>query len=270
MNLGLNTSQLSVGYGDHMVINHMNLNIPIGKITSIIGPNGCGKSTLLKSIGRIIPKKNGIILLNGKNIHEMPTKILAKELAILPQSPISPEGITVKELIAYGRYPHQNKSGKLSAQDKKIIDWAICVTNLETIKNRKMDNLSGGQKQRVWIALALAQETDIIFLDEPTTYLDMAYQLEIMELLEQLNKKHHCTIVMVLHDLNLASKFSDYMIALKSGHIMCTGSPLEVMTQENLKNVYDIAANIMIEPKSQTPICISYELLKQESNALSA
>lgn len=255
---------IRVGYGDKVIIEDLNIDIPMGKTTTIIGPNGCGKSTLLKSIGRILNIKNGAIYLNGKEIHEMPTRELASKMAILPQSPIAPEGLTVEELISYGRYPYQKGLGKLKDEDKKIISWAMKATNLEDLKFQTVDSLSGGQRQRVWIAMALAQETEVILLDEPTTYLDMAYQLEVLELLDELNKEHGCTIVMVLHDLNLASKFADFMVAMGSGKIIKAGATEEVMTKPVLKEVYQIDANIITDPDTGRPICMSYSLLNKE------
>lgn len=260
----IRVESIQTGYGDKVIINDLSTKIPVGKITAIIGPNGCGKSTLLKTMGRILTIKKGAIYLDGKEIHKMSTKELACKLAILPQSPAAPEGLMVEELISYGRYPYQKGMGKLKAEDKKIISWAMEATNLEELKYEMVDSLSGGQRQRVWIAMALAQETDVILLDEPTTYLDMAYQLEVLELLEQLNKEHGCTIIMVLHDLNLASRFADFMIAMGSGRIIKSGSPKEVMTEEVLEAVYQIRANIVSDPETGCRVCMSYGLLNND------
>lgn len=257
---------ISAGYGEKVIIKELSIDIPRGKVTTIIGPNGCGKSTLLKSIGRILNIKCGSILLDGKEIHEMSTRVLASKLAILPQSPIAPEGLTVEELVSYGRYPYQKGLGKLKEEDKRIIAWAMRATNLEELKFQTVDSLSGGQRQRVWIAMALAQETDVILLDEPTTYLDMAYQLEVLELLEALNKEHGCTIIMVLHDLNLASRFADYMIAMGEGKIIKAGETKEVMTKPVLQKVYQIDATIISDPDTNCPICLSYTLLNKNKN----
>ncbi len=262
----IRVNSIQAGYSEKVIIEDLTIDIPIGKTTAIIGPNGCGKSTLLKSLGRILNIKKGAIYLDGKDIHKMPTRELAGKLAILPQSPISPEGLTVEELISYGRYPYQKGLGRLKAEDKKIITWAMEATNLEELRYETVDNLSGGQRQRVWIAMALAQETDVILLDEPTTYLDMAYQLEVLELLEELNKEHGCSIIMVLHDLNLAARFADYMIAMGEGKIIKAGTPEEVMTQDVLMDVYQIHANIVSEPDSGRPICMSYRLLNKAKN----
>lgn len=254
---------IDVAYSDKIIINNLDLDIPMGNITTIIGPNGCGKSTLLKAIGRILEIKKGAIYLDCQEIHELQTKELAKKMAILPQSPTAPEGVTVEELVSYGRFPYKKGFNKLSGNDKKIINWAIQATNLEELKFQYVDRLSGGQRQRAWIAMALAQETDVILLDEPTTYLDMAYQLEILELLDELNKQHGCTIVMVLHDLNLAARFADYMVALRNGCIVSSGSPHKVMTGSVLREVYEIEANIVMDG-GNCPICLSYQLLNSK------
>lgn len=258
----IETKDLSICYDDHLVVDSLNLSIPEGKITSIIGPNGCGKSTVLKTIGRIIKKQKGMVYLDGEDIVKISTKEIAKKMAILPQTPTAPSGLTVKELVSYGRYPHQKGFGKLTTEDKKIVEWAITVTKLNEFQHREIDNLSGGQRQRVWIAMALAQQTDLILLDEPTTYLDMAHQLEVLELLKELNKTQKCTIVMVLHDLNLASRFSDMIVAVNGGKIKASGTPKDVITKDNLKEVFQIDATIVSEPINDCPVCLTYQLIK--------
>ena len=241
----------------------MEIVIPERKITSIIGPNGCGKSTLLKAIGRILKPERGSVYLDGIDIYTLNTKEVAKKMSILPQSPKAPSGITVGELVSYGRFPHQHGLKKLTVEDKKIIQWAMDITKLSEYEVTLVDNLSGGQRQRVWIAMALAQQTDIILLDEPTTYLDLAYQLEILELLYRLNKEQGCTIAMVLHDLNLASRFSDYIIAMRSGKIIEYGTPDEVICEDVLKKTFNINADIIKDSTSKKPICISYDLIRE-------
>ncbi|MBQ0138126.1 MAG: ABC transporter ATP-binding protein [Kurthia sp.] len=266
----LQIEDIRVGYDDKTIVHDLTIDIPDGKITTIIGANGCGKSTLLKAITRIIPYQAGSVVLDGENIQKMNTKKLAQELAILPQSPESASGLLVEELVSYGRFPYQKGFGNLSTKDREMIDWALQATNTAEFKNRPVDSLSGGQRQRVWIAMALAQETDIIFLDEPTTYLDMAHQLEVLELLQQLNEKEGRTIVMVLHDLNQAARFSDYMIALNTGHLVKAGSSDEVMTNEILRKVFNIDAVIGADPRTNKPICITYDLIKEPATQLSA
>jgi len=261
-NLRLEVESIRVGYENKTIVHDLSLQIPDGKITTIIGSNGCGKSTLLKAITRILKHESGQVILDGQNISKMNTKELAKELAILPQSPESAHGLTVEELVSYGRFPYQRGFGNLSQKDKDAIDWALQVTKTEDFRLQSVDALSGGQRQRVWIAMALAQETDIIFLDEPTTYLDMAHQLEVLELLYKLNEEQGRTIVMVLHDLNQAARFSDYIVALSQGELIKFGTAEEVMVPEVLKKVFNIDAVIGQDPRTNKPMCITYNLLQ--------
>lgn len=250
----------AIGYSNALIIEELSLSIPKNKITTIIGPNGCGKSTLLKAIARILKMKSGAVYLDGNAIHRLDTKEVAKKMAILPQTANAPGGLKVYELVSYGRFPHQKRLGALKKEDYAAIDRAIEVTGLNEFKNRPIEALSGGQRQRVWIAMALAQETEILVLDEPTTYLDMAHQLDILLLLKRLNEEEGRTIIMVLHDLNHASRFSDYMIAMKGGELITEGSPAEVMTCLNLQQVFNIDASIVKCPFSENPICLSYQL----------
>ncbi|MFD2614390.1 ABC transporter ATP-binding protein [Paenibacillus gansuensis] len=261
----LQTSDLSIGYGERTIVNNLSVSFPDKQITAIIGPNGCGKSTLLKTITRINPHCTGSVLLDGKDIFKENTKELARKIAILPQTPESASGLTVGELVSYGRYPYQQGFGRLARKDYEVIDWALQVTGTSDFKYRPIDALSGGQRQRVWIAMALAQETDIIFLDEPTTYLDMAHQLEVLELLQQLNREQRRTIVMVLHDLNQAARFADYLIAMKDGRIVQAGPCEEVITPSTLRKVFNIDAEIGTDPRTNKPMCITYNLLKGDS-----
>ncbi|MGE7602715.1 ABC transporter ATP-binding protein [Peribacillus sp. NPDC097675] len=260
----MNVSNVEVGYDKKVIVNGLTIDIPDGKITTIIGSNGCGKSTLLKALTRIIPYQKGQVFLDGAEIQKKNTKELARELAILPQTQDSAVGLLVEELVSYGRFPYQSGFGSLKKEDKEIIDWAMKSTNTYEFRHNSVDELSGGQKQRVWIALALAQNTDIIFLDEPTTYLDMAHQLEVLELLQRLNEKENRTIVMVLHDLNHAARFSHFMIALESGTLIKAGTPEEVMIPEVLKKVFKIDAEISKDPRTNKPVCITYDLIKGE------
>jgi iron complex transport system ATP-binding protein len=260
----LYTDQLNVGYGERTIVNDLTVEIPDKQITIIIGPNGCGKSTLLKSMSRIIPHQSGSIFLDGASITKEDTKSLARKMAILPQTPESAAGLTVWELVSYGRFPYQKGFGRLTKKDMEAIDWALEVTGTASYKYEPVDSLSGGQRQRVWIALSLAQETEMIFLDEPTTYLDMAHQLEILELLQKLNKEQGRTIVMVLHDLNHAARFADHLIAMKAGRIIKTGSSEEVINKKVLRKVFQIDAEIGRDPRTNKPICITYNLLKGE------
>ncbi|ABR49890.1 ABC transporter related [Alkaliphilus metalliredigens QYMF] len=258
----ISVKKLSVAYEENLIIDDMNLSIPKGKISIIIGANGCGKSTLLKSIARIIKPKTGEIFINGKNIKTQKEKQIATQIAFLPQGPVCPSGMTVKELVAYGRFPHQKMIGGLNVHDKEMIDWAIEETGLKDFSHREIENLSGGQRQRAWIAMTLAQETDIIMLDEPTTYLDMSYQLEVLQVLEKLNKDKNITIVMVLHELNNACRFASNIIGLKKGEIICNGVPMETITKENLKEIYGIDVKLQLSDNKNYPICVDYELLR--------
>ncbi|MCM3441845.1 ABC transporter ATP-binding protein [Metabacillus halosaccharovorans] len=260
----LYTNNLKIGYGERLIVKDLSVEIPDKKITTIIGSNGCGKSTLLKAITRIIPHQSGNVVLDGGDISKENTKILAKKMAILPQTPESASGLTVGELVSYGRFPYQKGFGRLTKKDYEVIDWALEVTGTKDFKFRPVDALSGGQRQRVWIAMALAQETDIIFLDEPTTYLDMAHQLEVLELLQKLNQEQERTIVMVLHDLNQAARFADYIIALKDGQVIKAGDCKEVITHDVLKKVFHIDAEVGTDPRTNKPMCITYNLLKGE------
>ena len=258
----LYTDDLSIGYGEQLIVKNLNVQIPDHKVTAIIGSNGCGKSTLLKAITRIISQQSGAVVLDGKNISKENTKLLATKMAILPQSPEGASGLTVGELVSYGRFPYQKGLGRLTKRDVEVIDWALEVTGTIDFKFRPVDALSGGQRQRVWIAMALAQETEIIFLDEPTTYLDMAHQLEVLELLQKLNIEQGRTIVMVLHDLNQAARFAHYMIAMKKGRIVKAGDCEDVMRREVLQEVFQIDAEIGRDPRTNKPMCITYNLLK--------
>ncbi|AVP35703.1 ABC transporter ATP-binding protein [Staphylococcus felis] len=257
----LTGKEVTIGYGDRVIVDKLNVEIPDGQITSIIGPNGCGKSTLLKALSRLLSTKKGEICLDGKNIHTQSTKEVAKKIAILPQSPEVADGLTVGELVSYGRFPHQKGFGRLSEKDKQEIEWALRVTGTIEFKYRAVNDLSGGQRQRVWIAMALAQKTDIIFLDEPTTYLDISHQLEILELVQELNQEHGTTIVMVLHDINQAIRFSDHLITMKKGNIVKQGETHEVLTNQILEEVFNIDAELSTDPRTGKPMLVTYNLL---------
>ncbi|WP_296646763.1 ABC transporter ATP-binding protein [Romboutsia sp. 13368] len=257
----ISTKNLNISYGNLDIVKDLNLDIPKGKITTIIGSNGCGKSTILKTIARIIQAKSGDIFVNNINIKEQSPKELAKVMAVLPQSPQAPSGLTVEELIAYGRFPHQKGFGKMKKEDEDIVTWALKSTGIEEFRERPMEALSGGQRQRAWIAMALAQQTEILILDEPTTYLDLAHQLEILKLLEELNRKQGTTIVMVIHELNNAARFADHMIGVKKGKVVCEGTAHEVMTKENLRELFNIDAEIVEDPRNNKPVCLTYDMI---------
>lgn len=253
------TNNLNISYGNIDIVSGLNIEILEGKITAIIGPNGCGKSTILKTLARILSQSSGSIYLNGKDIHAKTSIEIAKEMAILPQMPKSPKGLAVEELVEYGRYPHQSLFGKLNKDDKEKVQWALNVTGVNKFREKIIDELSGGQRQKVWIAMALAQDTPIILLDEPTTYLDLAHQLEVLKLLEKLNKEQKRSIVIVIHEINMASRFANYIIAIKDGTIIKEGTPEVVITKEVLKQVFSIDAHIEKAPLVNKPVCVYYE-----------
>ena len=260
----ISVKNLKVAYENNTIIEDLSISFPKGKISIIIGANGCGKSTFLKTIARINKPKNGDIFINDKNIKQIKEKDIAKEVAFLPQGPVCPSGLTVKELVAFGRFPHQKMVGGLNSHDKEVIEWAIKETGLTEFADREVENLSGGQRQRAWIAMTLAQETEIIMLDEPTTYLDMSYQLEVLEVLQKLNKEKNITVIIVLHELNNACRFADNIIGLKKGKLICQGRPKDVITKETLKDIYGIDASLEFSENGEYPICTEYELLREE------
>lgn len=263
--VSLQTSHLNIAYEDRLIVEDLNIAIPDGQITALVGANGSGKSTILKTMARIMQPKGGSVILNGKSIHKQSTREVAKQLAILPQNPTAPDGLTVYELVSYGRFPYQKGFGSLRSEDKKVIEWAIEATGMGQFADRAIEQLSGGQRQRAWIAMALAQETDILFLDEPTTFLDMAHQLEVLHLLEHLNAETNRTIVMVVHDLNHAARYAHHVIAIKQGRAVAAGSPEEVVTQDVLREVFGIEADIVTDPRSGVPLCLPYDLASRSS-----
>ncbi|MCY7494088.1 ABC transporter ATP-binding protein [Bacillus safensis] len=254
----ISTEGLSLGYGETMIIDELNVSIPKGEITVFIGSNGCGKSTLLRSLARLMKPMGGSVLLEGHSIAKLPTKEVAKQLAILPQGPEAPEGLTVHQLVKQGRYPYQNWLKQWSKQDEEAVNRALKSTKMEDLADRTVDSLSGGQRQRAWIAITLAQETDIILLDEPTTYLDMTHQIEILDLLFDLNEKEQRTIVMVLHDLNLACRYAHHLVAIKDKSIYAEGRPETVINCDLVKNVFDMNCQVTTDPLFGTPLCIPH------------
>lgn len=257
----LTTTQLTLSYETATIIHTLNLDIPAGKITALVGPNGCGKSTLLRGLARLLKPKGGSVLLDGHAIHKVATKTLAKQLGILPQGPVAPEGLTVRELVAQGRYPHQSWFQQWSEADEQAAAKALRITGMDALADRPVDALSGGQRQRAWIAMTLAQETAILLLDEPTTFLDMAHQIEVLHLLERLNVDEGRTVVMVVHDLNHAARYAHRIIALCEGRIAAAGSPLDVVTPAVVRAVFGVEADIVPDPRTGVPLCIPYACL---------
>lgn len=241
------------GYDNKTVIQGVSLVIPSNKISVIIGANACGKSTLLKTLARLIKPTSGNITLDGKSIGKIPPKQLARVLGLLPQSPIVPEGISVADLVGRGRFPHQSLLSGWTKKDYEAVAEAMRIMDITELANRNIDELSGGQRQRVWIAMALAQQTDILFLDEPTTFLDITYQIEILDLLTDLNRKHGTTIVMVLHDINSSARYADYIFALRQGKLMAEGEPSNVITSTLVKDIFGLDSIVIEDPISGSP-----------------
>ncbi|MDM5189444.1 ABC transporter ATP-binding protein [Bacillus sp. DX4.1] len=252
----IETKSLTLAYDDKTIINELSLVIPPKEITVFVGSNGCGKSTLLRSVARLLKPKAGEVILDGKAISKMATKDVAQELAILPQGPEAPEGLTILQLVKQGRYPYQSFFKKWTNEDETAVKRALEATGLYDIKHQKVDELSGGQRQRAWIAMTLAQETDVILLDEPTTYLDLTHQIEVLDLLFKLNEKEQRTIVMVLHDLNLTCRYAHHVIALKDKQVYAEGRPENVVTEAFVKDVFHVDSMIIKDPIFGTPLCV--------------
>lgn len=254
----LETRNLTLGYGSKTVIDALDLQIHEGKISVLIGSNGSGKSTLLRSLARLIKPEGGTVVLDGRQLAQWSTKELARHLAILPQGPVAPEGLTVRQLVEQGRYPHQGLLTPKSERDEKMINQALASTQLTAYAQQAVDSLSGGQRQRAWIAMTLAQDTSTLLLDEPTTYLDMAHQIEILDLLFELNREEGRTIVMVLHDLNLACRYADHVIAIRDQRIYAQGKPREIVSADLVKAVFDLSSDVIRDPIFGTPLVIPH------------
>lgn len=255
---GLEANYLTLAYGDVIVIENLDVHIPKGGITVFVGANGCGKSTLLRSLARLLKPKSGNVLLDGNRLEKLSTKDIAKQLAILPQAPLAPEGLTVLELVKQGRYPHQNWLQQWSKQDESIVNKALESTGMKEFADRSVESMSGGQKQRAWIAMTLAQKTEVILLDEPTTYLDLAHQIDVLDLLFDLNKREGRTVIMVLHDLNLACRYADHIISVCNKQIYAQGKPENVITSKMMKAVFNLDCDITEDPIFGTPLCIPH------------
>ena len=252
----LSGEDLTLAYDKREVSRELSVTIPTGKITAIVGANACGKSTLLRALARLLKPKHGIVLLDGEDIHKLPTKVVATKLGILPQTPSAPSGISVTDLIARGRYPHQKLIRQWTADDEANVAAAMVATQTIELAGRSVDELSGGQRQRVWIAMVLAQETDILLLDEPTTFLDLSHQIDVLDLLKDLNKQHARTIVLVVHDLNHAARYADHIIAMHEGSIIAQGDPREIVTEALVQQILGMRSQIITDPVSKTPMVI--------------
>lgn len=254
----LKAEGLNIGYSERLVIEGLSLSIRRGEITALVGPNGSGKSTLLKTIGRLLKPSAGAVYLDGVSIARLPTAEVARQIAVLPQGPVAPSGLTVGELVEQGRFPHAGALRMLRHQDYSAITEAMELTGMSEFAHRQLDSLSGGERQRAWIALALAQATPVLLLDEPTTFLDIGHQLEVLDLVRRLNVERGMTIVLVLHDLNHAARYSSRMIVLNMGRIVADGPPESVLTPALLAEVFNVRAHIIQDPESGTPICLPY------------
>ncbi|MQA09007.1 MAG: ATP-binding cassette domain-containing protein [Pseudonocardiaceae bacterium] len=252
----LHTRGLTLAYGQRPVVTDLSIDIPTGKITVIVGANACGKSTFLRGLARLLTPRSGAVYLDGKEIHTLPTKSVAAKLGLLPQSPVAPDGIRVADLVGRGRYPHQGWFRNWSAADDEAVADALVATGTLDLASRPVDELSGGQRQRIWIAMALAQDTDLLLLDEPTTFLDVSHQVEVLDLLTDLNRNDGKTIVIVLHDLNLACRYADHLIAMKDGTIVAEGVAADAVTEEMVTTVFGMPCRVVPDPVSRTPMVV--------------
>lgn len=248
---------LDLAYYNRQIVSDLNVAIPEGKFTVIVGPNACGKSTLLRALARLLPPAKGTVLLDGSNIAKLKTKQIARRLGLLPQSSIAPEGITVGELVSRGRHPHQSFLKQWTDADETAVLAALRATNTEILSSRLVDELSGGQRQRVWVAMVLAQETPLLLLDEPTTFLDVAFQIELLDLFSQLNNEHGHTLVAVLHDLNQACRYADEIIAMKNGAVVAQGAPSQIVTSELVHEVFGIECTVIDDPVTGAPMIVA-------------
>jgi iron complex transport system ATP-binding protein len=263
----LAADQLTLAYGERPVVQDLSLRIPDGKVTAVVGANGCGKSTLLRGLARLLRPESGAALLDGQAIHRVPTRQVARTLGLLPQTPIVPEGVTVVDLVGRGRHPRQGAFRRWNRDDEHAVAEALELTGTLDLADREVDQLSGGQRQRVWIAMALAQGTELLLLDEPTTYLDVAHQVEMLDLLAELNRTRGTTLVMVLHDLNLAARYADHLVAMVEGRIAVEGEPDQVVTEENVRSVFGLDSRVITDPVSHTPLVLPVGRHQREATA---
>jgi len=254
--LKLSVENVVAGYGGEPIVKNVDFAIPEGRISALIGANACGKSTLLKTMARLLKPESGAVTLNGTRIDRVPTKELARRLGLLPQSLVAPEGIAVSDLVGRGRYPHRGFMRGWTQEDYSAVADAMDAMGVAGLANRLVDELSGGQRQRVWIAMALAQRTDILLLDEPTTFLDVAHQIDILDLLTELNRKRGTTIVMVMHEINLAARYSDFLFAMRGGELVASGPPADVLTERMVADVFGLESLVAPDPVSGTPMAL--------------
>jgi iron complex transport system ATP-binding protein len=261
----LRAASLTLAYDSRAVVHNLDLVVPSGRVTAVVGANGCGKSTLLRALARLMRPAAGTVLLDGRAISEIDTKEVARRLAILPQSPVAPEGLTVEGLVARGRYPHQGVLRHWSPADEEAVEGALRATELGDLRERPLDELSGGQRQRAWIAMTLAQQTEILLLDEPTTFLDLAHQIEVLDLLAELAGGHGRTVVMVLHDLNQACRYADHLVAMRDGRLYAAGAPAAVVDATLVESVFGVSARVIEDPVTGTPLCLPAARVAREA-----
>ncbi|MFE6687082.1 ABC transporter ATP-binding protein [Streptomyces sp. NPDC057743] len=252
----LTARDLTLSYEERTVVEGLDLDVPDGAVTVVVGPNACGKSTLLRALGRLLRPRSGAVLLDGTDLARIPTRKIAQSLGLLPQTPVAPEAITVADLVARGRQPHQRWWQQWSGQDERAVAEAMTRTDVAALADRPVDELSGGQRQRVWIAMALAQETDLLLLDEPTTYLDIAHQVEVLDLVRQLNHERGRTVVAVLHDLNQAARYADHLVAMKAGRVVAQGPPEKTVTADLVQEVFGLASVVVPDPVTGSPLVV--------------
>jgi iron complex transport system ATP-binding protein len=265
----ISARRLTLSYGARPVVSGLDVELARGRVTALVGANASGKSTLLRALGRLLRPTSGTVLIDGDEIARLSTREVARRMAILPQDPALPESLTVRQLVAQGRYPHQRMFGGSARGDEQAVTDALMATGIVELADRPLDELSGGQRQHAWIALTLAQETDVLLLDEPTTYLDMAHQVDVLELLADLNRRGR-TIVMVLHDLNQAARYADEVIALRSGQIVAAGPPAKVVTEELVRHVFGLEVRILEDPLTGGPLCVPARTSRAVDGAVAA